>query len=134
MGESYLGYRVRDKLYPGEQDFFRQHPDVAGMAADDGAIIFNPWAPAVNRDAVGKNEAVRLWIRDHGVDPLFSVTAEQKARFVGTPYARNPQALRQTLMARYLSGDPSAGSMTPEQAAVGSWLNSRIQAKGARVP
>lgn len=113
----YYGYRVRDKLYPGEDEYFRNNPSVAGMAAEDGNIIFNPYAKNVNFDAVGKNEAARLWMRENKVVPDFDVTDEQRAAFRGTAYENNENALKQTISARVISGDPSAGAITPSQQA-----------------
>lgn len=114
--EEYLGYKVRKQLYPGEDAYFAQNPTVTGMAAEDGRIIFNPHSAAnVNRAAVGKNEAVRLWMRETEYKPDFELTAEQKRAFKGTEYERNPEALKGSILARILSGDPSAGNVTPEQ-------------------
>ena len=104
-----LGYKIRDSLHPGEDDYFRKNPHVTGMAAETGDIILNPYAPAnVNKNAVAKNEALRLFMRDKNINPNFAITPEQRAQFSGTPYGSDDNALRQTIAARIYSGDPSA--------------------------
>ena len=85
------------------------------MATDDGKIIFNPYSEGVNRDAVGRNEAIRLWLRKNDIDLKFKVTPSQRERFKGTPYEGNDKALRRTILSRIASGDPSAGDVTGEQ-------------------
>lgn len=104
-----LGYGIRKDLYPGESTYFQQNPNVAGMASDSGHVILNPYSPpGVNHDAVARNEALRLYMKDRGVVPSFDVTPEQQRAFQGTAYGSNPDALKQTIAARIYSGDPSA--------------------------
>lgn len=109
----HLGFKVRDVLYPGEDSYFKAYPGVAGMAADDGSIILNPYSTGINRQAVIKNEALRLYMRKNNMVPSFKITPEQQTAF-GDKYSNNPAALRQTIAARIYSGDPSARA-TPEQ-------------------
>lgn len=115
MPDNYYGYKVRDKLFDSEHNYFWQNPNVAGMAAEDGNIIFNPYSTGVDFDAVGKNEAVRLWLKENNINPTFDVTPEQQKRFVGTPYENDPLALKHTILGRIISGDPSAGQVTQQQ-------------------
>ena len=113
--DALLGYKIRPNLFPGEDSFFKSNPNTAGMAAETGDIILNPYSPpTVNRDAVARNEAFRLRLRDQGVTPPFALTDQQKSAFSGTPYGSDENALRSTLAARIYSGDPSAMA-TPEQ-------------------
>ena len=114
MPDNYYGYKVRQN-YPGEDAYFKENPTTAGMATDDGKIIFNPYSEGVNRDAVGRNEAIRLWLRKNDIDLKFKVTPSQRERFKGTPYEGNDKALRRTILSRIASGDPSAGDVTGEQ-------------------
>lgn len=108
---------VRDKLFPGEDEYFKAHPEVAGMAAEDDKIILNPYSPSsVNKEAVIKNEGFRIKLRQSGTIPDFEITPEQKAAFKGTPYEKDEDALKQTIAARIYSGDPSAKA-TEEQKA-----------------
>lgn len=110
-----FGYKIRDQLHPGEDRFFKENPGVAGMAAETGDIILNPYSPkSVNRDAVARNEALRLYMRDKNIAPDFAVTDAQRAAFKGTPYENDDAALKATIAARIYSGDPSARA-TPEQ-------------------
>jgi hypothetical protein len=121
-----FGYGVRDKLFPGEDSYFRSNPKVSGMAAETGDVILNPYAPAdVNKDAVARNEAFRLLLRDKKLTPPFDVTDAQRAAFNGTAYANDDAALRSTIAARIYSGDPSAQA-TPEQKA---WVD-QVRASG----
>jgi len=36
---------IRDKLYPGEDTYFKTNPHVSGMMAEDNRIIINPYSP-----------------------------------------------------------------------------------------
>ena len=115
MPDEYYGYKVRENLFDGEHNYFWQHPDVPGMAAEDNTIIFNPYSTGVDFDAVGKNEAVRLFLRERNVQPEFDLTEEQIETFKGTPYEDDPMALKHSIIGRIISGDPSAGNVTPQQ-------------------
>ena len=103
--------------YPGEDKFFRSSPNVAGMAAADGAVTLNPYSGlnASQQDAVALNEASRLRMMDTGAIFDFPVSDSQRKFFQGTAYADQPQMMRHTIAARALSGDPSAGPYTPAQ-------------------
>lgn len=122
-----FGYGVRSGLYPGEDSFFKSSPHVAGMAAETGDIVLNPYSPPeVNHGAVAKNEALRLLLRDLGTTPDFPLTDRQRQPFVGTPYGSDEPALKSSIAARIYSGDPSAQA-TPQQTQwVDSFLNSRF--------
>ena len=110
------GYQVRQP-YKSEADYFSKNKNVAGMAAEDNKVVLNPYSGLGENEqnSVIRNEAARLWMKNSNFAPPFYVTPEQKQAFAGTPYENNQSALRQTLMARILSGDPSAGQTTPEQ-------------------
>lgn len=110
------GYQYRPP-YPSESTFFKVNPQVGGMAAQDNRVVMNPHSPlsATEKQAVAANEAIRLFMRNIGYSPNFAVTPEQQRRFLGSAYQSDPAALRQTLIARMLSGDPSAGQPTFEQ-------------------
>jgi hypothetical protein len=122
-----FGYGIRDQLYPGEKTFFQGNPNVGGMASESGHIILNPYSPEeVNKDAVAKNEALRLLLRDRGVTPEFDLTDEQRQSFAGTPYASDDSALKSSIAGRIYSGDPSAKA-TPIQT---EWLNKFLMGIG----
>jgi len=113
----------------GELDFFKKKPNVAGMATDDNKIILNPYSkntPA-EQQAVAQNEALRLFMNKTNFTSDFDLTDEQKEFFKGSAYAKNPDAARQTILARILTGDPSAKNATPEQIKAAQELGNYIQ-------
>jgi hypothetical protein len=114
----------RDQLFPEEQKFFEKNPNVSGMATDDRRVILNPYSsPEINRDLVGINELARLYMRHGGNGPEFALTPEQEAILSGTSYINaSPQDRRDTIAARLLSMDPSAGRPTDDQVAYVSTL------------
>jgi len=122
------GYEVRNP-YDSEDNFFRQNPHVSGMAAEDGKITLNPHSPLKphEQDAVARNEAARLYMRDQKFNFDFDPTPEQQRSFDGTAYASDPYNMRATLLARILSGDPSAGQATPRQREWADWLKQRLE-------
>lgn len=122
LNAHFYGYKVRKNLYPGEDLYFRRNPHVSGMATEDGKIIFNPYSKNINFDAVGKNEAARLWMKEHNWVPAFELTDKQKKSFIGTPYENNIPALKQSIIGRILSGDSSAGDVTNEQNISANWI------------
>jgi hypothetical protein len=110
------GIGVRDQLFPGEEDYFRKNPHVTGMAAEDDKIILNPYSTLTDREkqSVMLNEAARVHMRKGLMPtPRFNLTPDQEQRLSG--YSKNLDDIRQTLAARILSGDPSAGAASPEQ-------------------
>jgi hypothetical protein len=129
-----FGYEVRQPSQ-SELDYFRKNPQVGGMAAEDGRIILNPASKLSSEEkaAVAKNEAARLYMRENGVVPDFELTPEQKATFAGTAYGtpENESALKSTIAARILSGDPSAGNVTADQKAFANDLAKRLEAKNS---
>jgi hypothetical protein len=104
-----LGYDIRQP-YESELRFFKERPEVAGMAAEDGKIVLNPFSSLSKeqKSAVALNEAYRLKMSEQGVKFGFDITPEQRKAFEGTEYAKDDDALRQTIVARVLSGDSSA--------------------------
>ena len=112
-----LGYPVR-KPYESEDKYFKANPNVAGMATEDGAVILNPYSTLsdTEKQAVALNEAYRLYMRENKIVPKFELTEEQKKFFTGSEYANNPDAAKQTIVARILSGDPSAKATARQQA------------------
>jgi hypothetical protein len=111
------GVGVRDVLYPGELEYFKKNPKTTGMAADDDMVILNPYSTLKDNEkqAVLMNEAARVHMRKGNVDPpRYDLTPEQTEAFKSYG-GGDPDAMRQTLAARILSGDPSALNATPEQ-------------------
>lgn len=124
------GYPVRSSLYPGEDNYFRQNRNVTGMAADDGHIVLNPYSglSAQQQQAVMRNEAARLFLRENQNRFKFDFdpTPEQAQSFRGTPYENDAYNLRATLLARALSGDPSAGTLSQRQMEWVNWLREML--------
>jgi hypothetical protein len=111
-------YGQRDP-YWGEEAFFAKNPAVAGYAAPDQKVVLNPYSqlsPA-EKDSVALNESARLHMMDKGTIHGFPITPGQQQFFSKTAYGQQPQMARHTIVARILSGDPSAGPYTPEQKA-----------------
>ena len=136
MPDSYAkriyGYSVRQAL-PSEHSFFFKNKNVGGMAADDGSIVLNPYtalSPA-EQSAVARNEAARLYMRQKGYTLGFALTPQQKQTFAGTVYGdpANAEAARASIIARALSGDPSAGTLTPEQQTWAARIGSELQGR-----
>jgi hypothetical protein len=115
--------------YKGELDFFKKKPNVAGMATEDNKIILNPYSKNTPEEqaAVAKNEALRLFMKKTGFQPEFELTKEQLEFFKNTPYSKDLNAARQTILARILTGDPSAKTASKEQMKAAEELSQYIQ-------
>jgi hypothetical protein len=131
-----LSHLMREP-FAGELDYFRKNPRVGGMATEDGRIILNPYSPLQPHEkaAVARNEAARLAMR--GMAPPPGLTSPQSGYLstvdAGKPYGGgDDRAQRETIIGRALSGDPSAGQLSPEQAAYAAEVARRIQSLGQR--
>ena len=102
--------------WPSEDKFFRERPDVSGLAADDDSVVINPYAPLTEAQssAVALNEAARVVIRRPSTRPEFVLTDEQRVAFAAYGTIED---IRATIAARILSGDPTALTPTVEQIA-----------------
>lgn len=136
LPSSVYGYPVRQPT-PSEQVFFAINPNVGGYAAEDRSIVLNEGARNEDRylsnrelGAVAQNEAARLYMRDRGIIPDFKLTKEQEQKFQGTAYASNPEALKQSIAARIITGDQSAGKITKEQKSFSQSLLKQMQGIG----
>ena len=132
MAERVYGYERREP-YPGEADYFKANPHVGGMAAEDNRIVLNPHSKLSPQEqqAVARNEATRLYLREQKWPLDFELTPEQRASFQGTPYGDPAHAddLKQTLLARLVSGDPSAGTPTARQQEWANWLKGTLEGR-----
>lgn len=74
--------------YDSEYQFFSDRPEVAGYAAEDSAVVLNPYSGLGpdQRRAVHTNEATRHHLADTDAELAFPVTARQADFFKGTPY------------------------------------------------
>jgi hypothetical protein len=109
------GVGVRD-IDPGEDKFFKEHPNVTGMATEDNKIIINPYSTLSEKEKqlVMMNEAARVHMRRGMIEaPRYDLSPEQSKAFAN--YSKSLEDQRQTIAARILSGDPSALQPTPDQ-------------------
>jgi hypothetical protein len=121
------GAQERDP-YAMERGYFYANPHVAGMAAEDNAVVMNPYSqlsePELN--AVRMNESARINMRQQGY-PDFDLTPEQNAYLNTTEYRNAPiQERNATIAARELSGDPTAGITTEQQKTFVKLLRQRM--------
>ena len=123
-----LGYPVRNP-YPSENTYFKANPHVAGMATEDNKITLNPFSTLSQqeKEAVAVNEAYRLFMREKQVKPPFALTPEQEAQFKGTAYEKNPDMAKHSIIARFLSGDPSALNASDEQIVFAEMMRKQAQ-------
>ena len=120
--------------YPSEMEFFRQNPHIGGYAADDDRVVVNPYnrLSPVENEALIRNESARIFMRrNYSARPTaesFPLTEEQRG--YAYPVAQPPMlpeaALRETMAARVLTGDPGAGQTTPQQARFAEELAARM--------
>lgn len=114
--------------YVMERGYFYANPHVAGMAAEDNAVVMNPYTNLTQQEqnAVRMNEAARINMRQQGY-PEFDLTPEQSAYLNTTEYRNAPAYERNaTIAARELSGDPSAGMATEQQKTFVKLLRQRM--------
>lgn len=109
-----VGGIVLREPWPSEDAFFRNRPEVAGMAADDDCVVLNPYSTLSEseKQAVLLNECARAFMRQNGIAPTFGLTADQEAAF--SNYGPL-ESIKATVAARILSNDPSALQPTKEQ-------------------
>lgn len=108
------GYQIRDP-YPSELLYYMNNRNVAGQFGGgsgnlgDKTITLNPYSQLTNsqKDWVAKNEAARMWMLENEYAAP-EATAAQKRSMQGTLYGNNQKALNNTMLARVMSGDPSA--------------------------
>ena len=120
--------KLERPLYDSEDAYFKKNPHVGGMATEDNKVVINPYSKLTDKekDAVRLNEASRIFLRTAGV-PKFKLGEDQEKFLNSNEYAKaSDDDRRATILARHLSGDPSAGTMTPEQEAHVKWLRTSI--------
>jgi hypothetical protein len=121
-------YEIRQP-YESESLYFKMNPKVSGMASEDNRIVLNPYSQLSQSesDAVAKNEGIRLYLRENQINPDFEVTENQKQYFNNTPYSDDDLAVRHTILARILSGDPSIKEVTPRQRIWADWIAKNLE-------
>ena len=115
---------VRKKLYSGEDKYFKENPNVTGMMTEDNKVIINPYSNLSDEEkqVVIRNEIIRLNFKNNNIIPNIKITDKQREFFKNTPYETNEDAMKQTIMARVLTNDPSVNP-TQEQIAAAAKLN-----------
>lgn len=100
-----------------EADWFARASDIPSYASSDGYIVFNPHLKLTKRvrRSLYLNEYTRLLFRKLALTPDITLRESQVRRFQHTPYAKNKKALRETIIARLVANDPSAGNATEFQ-------------------
>lgn len=133
LNQQNYGAEVREP-YTSEREYFRRNPNVSGMAAEDNKVTLNPFSGLnpEEQQAVIRNEAARLHMRKNKIIPAFDLTDAQRAAFAGTAYSKDDSALKQSIAARILSGDPSAGDATPQQKAYAQKLRQELEGTDSR--
>lgn len=116
MTETYFGYQLR-RATNEESLWFGVNRNISGYASDDGCIVINPFSTLSEKELEGVciNEAIRLFMREHQINPKIELTQMQADFFKGTAYENMADAARQTIIARIISGDPSALDYTAHQ-------------------
>jgi hypothetical protein len=132
---SVYGYPMREP-FQSEREFFSKNKNVGGMAAEDNAVVLNPYSTLSPSElsAVARNEAARLYMREQKSKFDFDLTPQQKKAFEGTAYGdpANANDAKASILARGLSGDPSAGDVTPQQRAYADRIGSQLKARDVR--
>jgi len=111
------GGSVERQPFEGELSYFKEHPEVGGMAAEDDKVIMNPYSKLSPKEkaAVRLNEEARIVMRNK-LQPEFDLTEEQTNFLNSNTYKDASNRDRAaTIAARILSGDPSAGTPTKDQ-------------------
>ncbi len=113
ISDAPFGVQIREP-FKSELEFFGINTNVAGMATEDGRVVLNPFSALseIEKRSVVLNESARVIMRTQSVKPKFSLTKKQSEDF---KIYGGIQDQRETIAARILSGDPSAGQPTKEQ-------------------
>ena len=107
-----LRYPQRDATR-SEQAFFLSNPSVAGYASPDSKVVMNPGFTG-NADSVLFNERLRQLFRDQP-DLVPGDMQVHQHQVPSDQYANDPIALRSTVLARLLAGDPSGSPYSAQQ-------------------
>lgn len=134
-----LGYPI---VEPDEEllKWFKENPQTTGMQWGAGknksptdtprSIVLNPFSNLSKEQqmAVAKNEAIRHFIDEKQIIPKFNLTPEQEKAFAGTQYGKikDKNPLKQSILARILTGDESVGTITPMQKRWADWLKTQL--------
>lgn len=140
LDEYLIGSKKRQSLAPQQSypvvtpdpeslKYFKDNPEVTGWAFGAGmndsdpksprVVMLNPYSKLTKEQQgyVVDNERIRHYMDEKNYNPAFKPTKEQSSFFHGTGYGKpeNEKFLKQTLVARIITGDETAGNITPEQ-------------------
>lgn len=114
----------------GDEDgYFKSNPHVGGMADfQSGKIVLNPYSKLSDdeKNAVAMNEWARLLMRQNKITPNFEITPAQQKAF-GSYGGGDPLAIKETIVGRIVSGDPSALDATPQQHQIAEQIKKLMQ-------
>ena len=130
LPQSDMDAATRRELYPSEDTYFKENPNVGGMVSEDDKVLLNPYSmlSAEEMKAVQLNEYSRLMMKQKDYRPGFDLTPGQASTLDATTYQNAPeQARRETIAARLLSGDPSGGTPTGDQLSFTKGLRDMLQ-------
>jgi hypothetical protein len=97
---------IEREPFVSEHAYFAANPNVAGMMTEDQKVILRSDLQGQARDSVRQNEMARLLMQ--GYSPRSNLNSSQVAQFRGTPYENDKVNAMRSILARGLSGDPSA--------------------------
>lgn len=111
-----LGYKSR-RPYESEKQYFKQNKNVGGMATEENKSILNPYNNLSNREKkfVKSNEALRLYNRNNvnSLNRDWDLTNKQYEYFRN--YSPNIKDIKDTIISRIITQDPSALDYTDKQ-------------------
>ena len=117
-----------------ELEYYKANPHVGGMADfDSGTITINPYSSLsdIEKQAVVNNEHARLIMKKNNLIPKFDLTPEQVKSFSGYG-GGNEQAIKETIIGRIISGDPSALNYTPKQKSFADTVRTYIKSESPK--
>ncbi len=100
-----------------ELNWFESNKKITAYASDDNYIVLNPHSN-LNHDSmisVTVNEGFRILIRLLNIEIKFPVCETTAKKFTNTAYNNNLQALSESIVARGIARDPSAGKLNEYQ-------------------
>lgn len=111
--------------YPSENAWFAENLVVAGFAIRAAELVLNPYLRRQPRQrrSVLLNEAVRIYLWRKPA-PRIWLTLQQRRRFTGYGQLRDQG---DTVLARLVARDPSAGTPSAQQKKVASGIMDRMR-------
>ena len=87
-----------------------------------------PSEPRKIKETIFENDFIKRFIDEKQIVPKFNLTPEQEKLLSGTQYGKieDKAPLKQSLLARIITGDESVGKITPMQQKWADWLQSQL--------